>query len=205
MWKHLWVNQVSLEPTKIHALNCWELIPCCVYGLLHLSLFILYVHFIILQTRCKLYELQLTNWSIKRCCSFLVQLFVFLHFLYCRCFFFVFFCFSFPFHSVKWVNLLSLHSPKSSTREFLKFPPHFGNGSLWCVTKVTHELLCYFFFQLKNGDSDTYIYQGDLMGPNPAHSTHSDQQSVDLYDYINQWNWSKIFINALAIKKYIHI
>lgn len=118
-------------------------------------------------------------------------------------FFFLFF--SFPFHSVKWVDLLSLHSPKSSTREFLKFPPHFGNGSLWCVTKVTHELLCYFFFQLKNGDSDTYIYQGDLMGPNPAHSTHSDQQSVDLYDYINQRNWSKIFINALAIKKYIYI
>lgn len=40
------------------------------------------------------------------------------------------------------------------------------------------------FFQLKNGDSDTYIYQKDLMGLNPAHSTHSDQQSVDLFDYI---------------------
>lgn len=28
-----------------------------------------------------------------------------------------------------------------------------------------------------------YMYQGDLMRPNPAHSTHSDQ-SVDLHDYI---------------------
>lgn len=28
------------------------------------------------------------------------------------------------------------------------------------------------------------MYQGDLMRPNPAHSTPSDQQSVDLHDYV---------------------
>lgn len=39
------------------------------------------------------------------------------------------------------------------------------------------------------------------MGPNPAHSTHSDQQSVDLYDYMKHGIGPKIFINAIAVGK----
>lgn len=40
------------------------------------------------------------------------------------------------------------------------------------------------------------VYPGYIMGQNPAHSTHSDQQSVDLRD---SRNGLKLFINYIAV------